>query len=131
MGRAKGPFEHAFPEGEESKNYKLEGNEKGTILAIDIGETKHCEIEWTKAGKQVCLRKYYGKLEDPDIPKRPKSGYMIFGGEMREKAQKEVMDAGGGMGDIGKKISEWWDAYPETEKAELAARSARMKEEYD
>jgi len=125
-------FEMAYPEEEgTSGNYKLSVGQKGTIAAVNIGELPHCEIEWEGLGKKVFLKKYFGKLEDPDIPKRPKSGYMLFAGEVRERAQKEVMEAGGGMGDIGKKVSEWWEATSEVKKAEYGERSARIKEVYD
>eukprot|EP00933_Yihiella_yeosuensis_P022710 TRINITY_DN17832_c0_g1_i1.p1 TRINITY_DN17832_c0_g1~~TRINITY_DN17832_c0_g1_i1.p1 ORF type:complete len:1215 (-),score=478.94 TRINITY_DN17832_c0_g1_i1:131-3775(-) len=64
-------------------------------------------------------------------PKKPKSGYMIYAGEIRERVQKEVMDAGGGMGDIGKKISEYWGALSEAKKAEYGEISARQKEVFN
>mmetsp|Transcript_36179 Transcript_36179/g.115064 ORF Transcript_36179/g.115064 Transcript_36179/m.115064 type:complete len:1222 (-) Transcript_36179:108-3773(-) len=76
-------------------------------------------------------RKKLVKKLNKDAPKRPKSGYMLFAGEIRERVQKEVMDAGGGMGDIGKKISEEWGALSEEKKAEYAAQSAEMKKKFD
>ncbi len=47
---------------------------------------------------------------------RPKSGWGIFGDEVRARVKEEVMAEGGGMGDIGKKIAEEWSAH-ESEQA--------------
>uniref|UniRef100_A0A7S1WEU3 HMG box domain-containing protein n=1 Tax=Alexandrium catenella TaxID=2925 RepID=A0A7S1WEU3_ALECA len=77
------------------------------------------------------MRKKLIKKLNKDAPKKPKSGYMLFAGEIRERVSKEVMEAGGGMGDIGKKISEEWGAVSEEKKAELANTSAGMKKKYD
>ena len=76
------------------------------------------------------LKKLVKKL-NKDAPKRPKSGYMIYAGEIRERVQKEVMEAGGGMGDIGRKISEYWAELSEAKKAEYGEQSARQKEVFD
>mmetsp|Transcript_61427 Transcript_61427/g.179555 ORF Transcript_61427/g.179555 Transcript_61427/m.179555 type:complete len:1213 (+) Transcript_61427:101-3739(+) len=83
--------------------------------------------DWIDARQRKKLVKKLNK----DAPKRPKSGYMLFAGEIRERVQKEVMEAGGGMGDIGKKISEEWSAVSEERKAELAKQSAEMKKQFD
>jgi len=77
------------------------------------------------------MRKKLVKKLNKDAPKRPKSGYMIFAGDIRERVQKEVAEAGGGMGDIGKKISEEWNALSEAKKGEYGEQSARMKEKFD
>mmetsp|Transcript_102896 Transcript_102896/g.320623 ORF Transcript_102896/g.320623 Transcript_102896/m.320623 type:complete len:1217 (+) Transcript_102896:71-3721(+) len=83
--------------------------------------------DWVDARQRKKLVKKYAK----EAPKRPKSAYMLFAGEIRERVQKEVMEAGGGMGDIGKKISEEWAAVPEARKEELAKQSAEMKKKFD
>lgn len=96
-------------------------------------QTKHykeffeVKQDWVDGRQRKKLVKTMGK----DAPKRPKSGYMIFAGEIRERVQKEVFGAGGGMGDIGKKISEEWAAVSETNKAEYAERSSRLKVSFD
>jgi len=76
-------------------------------------------------------RKKLVKTLNKDMPKRPKSSYMLFAGEVRERVTKEVTDAGGGMGDIGKKIAEEWENCPEEKKAELAQKSAEDKKVFD
>jgi len=83
--------------------------------------------DWQDARNTKKQRKKLNK----DAPKRPKSGYMIYAGEVREAVQKEVFAAGGGMGDIGKKISEMWQAVPEFKKAEYGEQSAKLKEIFD
>merc|ERR1712039_317123 len=66
-----------------------------------------------------------------EAPKRPKSGYMLFAGEIRDRVKEEVMAAGGGMGDIGIKISAEWAEVSEAKKAEYAEVSQRQKEVFD
>lgn len=83
--------------------------------------------DWVDARQRKKLVKKHNK----DAPKRPKSGYMIFAGEIRERVQKEVFDAGGGMGDIGKKISEEWASLSEEKKADYATQSQDMKKKFD
>jgi len=83
--------------------------------------------DWIDARQRKKLCKKAAK----EAPKRPRSGYMIFAGEIRERVQKEVMEAGGGMGDIGKKISEEWGNVNDDKKAEYAAQSAKQKEVFD
>merc|ERR1712151_1083130 len=75
--------------------------------------------DWIDGRKMKKLKKVFTK----DAPKRPKSGYMIFAGEIRERVQKEVQDAGGGMGDIGVKISQEWQALSEAKKGEYGEQS--------
>mmetsp|Transcript_56351 Transcript_56351/g.158843 ORF Transcript_56351/g.158843 Transcript_56351/m.158843 type:complete len:1194 (+) Transcript_56351:47-3628(+) len=71
------------------------------------------------------------KKLNQNAPKRPKSGYMIHSGEIRERVQKEVIEAGGGMGDIGKRIAEIWNGLSEAKKAEYGEQSARQKVQFD
>jgi len=83
--------------------------------------------DWVDARQRKKLVKKLNK----DAPKRPKSGYMIFAGEIRERVQKEVFEAGGGMGDIGKKISEEWAALSEEKKADYVTQSREQKKKFD
>ncbi|CAE6941301.1 Hmgb2 [Symbiodinium natans] len=63
-------------------------------------------------------------------PKKPKSGYMLFSGEMRDKVKEEVMSAGGSLGDIGRRIADLWKELPESKKAEYDEISQAQKEEF-
>mmetsp|Transcript_81078 Transcript_81078/g.142961 ORF Transcript_81078/g.142961 Transcript_81078/m.142961 type:complete len:1231 (+) Transcript_81078:30-3722(+) len=93
-------------------------------------ETDHykefCEIkqDWLDVREKKKLFKAHSK----QAPKKPQSGYMIFGGTIRDRVKEEVAAAGGGMGDIGKKISEEWQALSEAKKAEYDEMSAKQKE---
>lgn len=124
-------FTHEFAN-DPAKTYELAMGQRGKVEEINVDEEGSAVVEWDReTGKRTLLKKYFGKVEDPDIPKRPKSGYMLFAGEVREKVQKEVMEAGGGMGDIGKKIADYWAALSETQKAQYGEQSLQMKEKYD
>merc|ERR1712060_733539 len=96
-------------------------------------ETEHYKVffeikqDWVDGRQKKKLVKKFAK----DAPKRPRSGYMIHAGEIREQVQKEVFEAGGGMGDIGKKIAEYWAAVSEAKRADYAEQSARMKATFD
>mmetsp|Transcript_130962 Transcript_130962/g.292942 ORF Transcript_130962/g.292942 Transcript_130962/m.292942 type:complete len:795 (+) Transcript_130962:90-2474(+) len=83
--------------------------------------------DWIDARQQKKLAKEHKKV----APKRPQSGYMIFAGTVRDRIKEAVMAAGGGMGDIGVKISEEWNALSETKKAEFGEQSQKQKEVYD
>jgi len=100
---------------------------KQTDAYKDFFELKQDYIDIRQKKKMI---KGLAKSENPP-PKRPKSGYMLFAGEIRERVQKEVFDAGGGMGDIGVKISQEWQLVSETRKAEYGEQSARIKEKFD
>jgi len=122
-------FVMAYPEDHgTADNYTLKVGQRGTVVRVNIGELGHCEIEWDNGEKRVFLKKYLTKLDDPEIPKRPKSGWGIFSGEMRPKAVEEVAKEGGGMGDIGVKIATWWKEVSEAKKAEYDEQASRQKE---
>eukprot|EP00932_Pfiesteria_piscicida_P008947 SRR837773.19558.p1 GENE.SRR837773.19558~~SRR837773.19558.p1 ORF type:complete len:360 (-),score=118.49 SRR837773.19558:15-986(-) len=96
-----------------------------------IDEEKSAKVNWDGLGERVFLKKYHGKVEDPEVPKRPKSGYMIFAGEVREECQKEVFQSGGGLSDVGKKVAEKWAALSEAQKARFDELAAKQKEVFD
>mmetsp|Transcript_103398 Transcript_103398/g.299062 ORF Transcript_103398/g.299062 Transcript_103398/m.299062 type:complete len:880 (-) Transcript_103398:134-2773(-) len=87
-----------------------------------------CNIrqDWMDERNRRKLIKRYSK----DAPARPKSSYMIFASEIRTRVAEEVSKAGGGLSDIGKKISEEWAAVSEEAKAKYAEESAHMKEKF-
>lgn len=76
-------------------------------------------------------RKKLPKKMIPDAPKRPKSGYMILAGEIRESVMNECKEKGLGLGDAGKIIADRWAALSEAKKAEYAERSAEQKRVFD
>eukprot|EP00913_Durusdinium_trenchii_P024142 g22669.t1 len=86
-----------------------------------------CRAEEYKDKKE---KKKFLKAESKKAPKRPKSGYALFCDEIRDRVKEEVMAKGGSMGDIGKKMSEEWNAVPETKKAEYQEMSQAQKEEF-
>jgi len=77
------------------------------------------------------MRKKLVKNLNKDMPKRPKSSYMLFAGEVRERISKAVFESGGGMGDIGKKIAEEWVAVSQEKKDALSQTSAEDKKVFD
>eukprot|EP00927_Polykrikos_kofoidii_P028127 TRINITY_DN2460_c0_g1_i3.p1 TRINITY_DN2460_c0_g1~~TRINITY_DN2460_c0_g1_i3.p1 ORF type:complete len:1243 (+),score=339.34 TRINITY_DN2460_c0_g1_i3:500-3730(+) len=66
-----------------------------------------------------------------DAPKRPRSGYMIFGGEIREEVMEKVRAENLGLAGAGTIISERWNALSEGEKARYGEMSAQMKIKFD
>eukprot|EP00439_Symbiodinium_sp_Y106_P019989 s4375_g2.t1 len=70
------------------------------------------------------------KAAAKNAPKKPKSGYMIFASEARDKVKEEVMAVGGSLGDIGKRIADLWKELPEAKKAEYDETSQAQKEEF-
>eukprot|EP00927_Polykrikos_kofoidii_P028125 TRINITY_DN2460_c0_g1_i1.p1 TRINITY_DN2460_c0_g1~~TRINITY_DN2460_c0_g1_i1.p1 ORF type:complete len:1241 (+),score=313.88 TRINITY_DN2460_c0_g1_i1:500-3724(+) len=66
-----------------------------------------------------------------DAPKRPRSGYMIFGGEIREEVMEKVRAENLGLAGAGTLISERWSALSEAEKARYGEMSAQMKIKFD
>eukprot|EP00747_Dinoflagellata_sp_TGD_P060114 gnl/TRDRNA2_/TRDRNA2_151879_c0_seq3.p1 gnl/TRDRNA2_/TRDRNA2_151879_c0~~gnl/TRDRNA2_/TRDRNA2_151879_c0_seq3.p1 ORF type:complete len:524 (+),score=152.33 gnl/TRDRNA2_/TRDRNA2_151879_c0_seq3:85-1656(+) len=97
---------------------------KETQSYLDFIEVKTDYID------RKSLKKLNKKL-NANAPKRAPSGYMLFANSVRDKVKEEVMGAGGGMGDIGKKISEMWVEVPEAKKAEYAEESARLKTDFE
>merc|ERR1712048_610085 len=71
------------------------------------------------------------KTMTKDAPKRPRSGYMIYAGEIREEIMQKVKEQGLGMGAGGTMISERWNALSEGEKARYGEISADQKKKFD
>lgn len=76
-------------------------------------------------------RKKLQKKMNANAPKRPRSGYMIFSGEIREEVMAKVKAEGLGMGDGGRIISERWNALSEDKKAQYAEESQNQKKKFD
>jgi hypothetical protein len=71
------------------------------------------------------------KTMNSDAPKRAKSGYMIYAGEIRESVMEKVKAEGLGLGDAGRIISERWAEISEAKKAEYGEKSQQMKIAFD
>jgi len=107
---------------------------------MEIWKPKWEAYKKTDSYKEFCLakqeykdkkeKKKFLKAESKKAPKKPRPGYGIFSDEIRNRVKEEVMGAGGSMGDIGKKISEEWNALSETKKAEYQEMAQRQKEEF-
>lgn len=76
-------------------------------------------------------RKKLNKTMNKDAPKRPKSGFMLYTGGIREEVMEKVKAEGLGMGDGARIMSERWNAVPESEKARYAEESAAAKIVFD
>jgi len=128
--RIKAKFVHEFA-ADPTQNYELAANQQGTVIAVGVGEDKNAMVDWDVLGEKTFLKKYFGKVQDPEIPKRPKSGYMIFAGDVREACQIEADADGTGLAGVGKKVAEKWAVLSETKKAEYGMMAGKMKEEFD
>lgn len=128
--RVGGAFTVEFPENE-SQNYNLKPRQVGEVEEVKIDEEGNARINWEGLGSRVFRKKYFNKVEDPDIPKRPKSGYMIFAGEVRKQVQDEVMARGGGLSDVGKVVADKWAELTETRKAEYGEMAQKQKHRFD
>jgi len=107
---------------------------------MEIWKPKWEAYKKTDSYKEFCLakqeykdkkeKKKFLKAESKKAPKKPRPGYGIFSDEIRLRVKEEVMGAGGTMGDIGKKISEEWNALSEIKKAEYQEMAQQQKEEF-
>merc|ERR1711972_629770 len=85
------------------------------------------KTDWLDKRAQKKLMKTMNK----DAPKRPKSGYMIFAGEIREEVMAKVRAENLGLGDAGGIIAERWAALSEAKKADYGEQSQKWKEKFD
>mmetsp|Transcript_28063 Transcript_28063/g.60928 ORF Transcript_28063/g.60928 Transcript_28063/m.60928 type:complete len:1274 (-) Transcript_28063:360-4181(-) len=123
-------FTHMFAE-DSPDNYDLKAGHLGTVTEVDVGEEKSAKVDWQELGVKLFLKKYFGKVEDPEVPKRPKSGYMIHAAEVRDITKDEVIAAGGDpLKDVGTKIAEKWNALSEAQKAQYSAKAEEQKESF-
>merc|ERR1712048_1242724 len=79
----------------------------------------------------IRARKKLNKTMNKDAPKRPKSGYMLYTGSIREEVMEKVKAEGLGMGDGARIMSERWNSLPESEKAKYDEQSAQAKVVFD
>jgi len=98
--------------------YKLTGNYKEFV------EVKTDYLD-KKAQKKLV------KTMNKEAPKKPRSGYMIFAGSIREEVMEKVKAEGLGLGDAGRLISDRWGALSEGQKGEYGEQSQKMKIAFD
>lgn len=79
----------------------------------------------------IKAKKKLNKTMNKDAPKRPKSGYMLYTGSIREETMEKVKAEGLGMGDGARLMSERWNALSESDKAKYGEQSAALKVVYD
>ena len=79
-------------------------------------------------GGKVEKKKAAKKEKDPNAPKRPLSGYMIFTGDKR----KEIMAAHPEFkaSDVAKECGKLWSAMNDAQKKVFNDRGAKEKEKY-
>lgn len=66
--------------------------------------------------------------KDPNMPKKPKSGYMFFCDEHRQSVMKKNKNAS--MGEIAKILGNMWGKMDTEEKAPYIQMNEEAKEEY-
>lgn len=67
--------------------------------------------------------------KDPNMPKKPKSGYMFFCDEHRQSVMKKNKNAG--MGEIAKILGNMWGKMDTEMKAPYIQKNEEAKEEYE
>jgi len=68
------------------------------------------------------------KTRDPDAPKKPKSSFMVFSTENRDKIKQQNPEAT--FGDIASLVSEAWKALSEKDKKKYTDKADKSKEKY-
>uniref|UniRef100_A0A8D0A4B4 High mobility group protein B2 n=2 Tax=Sander lucioperca TaxID=283035 RepID=A0A8D0A4B4_SANLU len=69
------------------------------------------------------------KKKDPNAPKRPPSAFFVFCSDHRPRIKEE--NPGISIGDIAKKLGEFWSTQTAKDKAPYEARAAKLKEKYE
>lgn len=135
MGKALAEGWAAVPEAEKEAGKAVYEKEMEIWKPLweEYKKTRHYKdfVEIKTDYLDIRAKKKLQKTMTKDAPKRPRSGYMIFGGEVREKVMEEVKAKGLGLGDAGKMISERWQAISEAEKARYGEISQQQKVTFD
>ncbi|XP_051242141.1 high mobility group protein B2a [Dicentrarchus labrax] len=69
------------------------------------------------------------KKKDPNAPKRPPSAFFVFCSDHRPRIKEE--NPGISIGDIAKKLGEFWATQTPKDKAPYVAKAAKLKEKYE
>jgi hypothetical protein len=80
--------------------------------------------------KKAITKKGKGKKEkDPNMPKRPKTGYIFFSAEERVKVKEDNPSLG--FGDITKQVSAKWKEMTDDDKEPYLKLAQQDKERYE
>jgi len=82
-----------------------------------------------KSGGGVKKTKAKGKKKDPNAPKRPKSGWIIYSTKVRPEFKKKHADAS--FGELTQKISEKWKTMTADDKKPYEEEAAKDKKRYE
>ncbi|TNN80684.1 High mobility group protein B2 [Liparis tanakae] len=69
------------------------------------------------------------KKKDPNAPKRPPSAFFVFCSDHRARIREE--HPGITIGDIAKKLGEFWSTQTSKDKVPFEARAGKLKEKYE
>eukprot|EP00010_Vexillifera_abyssalis_P002858 CAMPEP_0201552090 /NCGR_PEP_ID=MMETSP0173_2-20130828/13675_1 /ASSEMBLY_ACC=CAM_ASM_000268 /TAXON_ID=218659 /ORGANISM="Vexillifera sp., Strain DIVA3 564/2" /LENGTH=213 /DNA_ID=CAMNT_0047962509 /DNA_START=26 /DNA_END=667 /DNA_ORIENTATION=- len=78
--------------------------------------------------KPAAKKQKVRKTKDPNRPKRPLSGFLIYSGEHRAGIKEKNPEAS--FGEMGKILGAQWKALSEDEKKPYMEKAAILKEEY-
>ncbi|XP_072517842.1 high mobility group protein B3b [Salminus brasiliensis] len=68
------------------------------------------------------------KKKDPNAPRRPPSGFLLFCAERRPSIKAQ--NPGMGIGDIAKKLGEMWNNMSDSEKQPFLSEANKLKDKY-
>lgn len=98
------------------------------------------EMEGTPEKAQELVKKFLDKQDlkakkDPNKPKRPKSGFLLFCDDEREnliEKEKKALKKGEkfNLGLVQKKLGEQWRKLPDKKRNEYLEKTEKEKEEY-
>ncbi|XP_028838746.1 high mobility group protein B3b [Denticeps clupeoides] len=66
--------------------------------------------------------------KDPNMPRRPPSGFFLFCSEKRPSIKAQYPNIG--IGDVAKKLGEMWNNLTDSEKQPYVAKSNKLKDKY-
>ena len=87
------------------------------------------ESKFNKNIKQYSKKIHNSMFKDPNKPKRPLTGYMIYSGEIRSKIKEENPDAD--FQTISVEIGKSWRALSDKQKEVYKKKSEKLKKEYN
>ncbi|KAG3272019.1 HMGB3 [Ictidomys tridecemlineatus] len=131
------------------QTFRKEHKKKNPKVPVNFAEfSKKCSERWkTLSGKEKSKfdemakadkvrydreMKDYGPgkrgKKDPDAPKRPPSGFLMFCSEFRPKIKST--HPGISIGEVAKNLGEMWKNLSDREKQPYITKAAKLKEKY-